>query len=101
MTQLRKSSSAASLNFSSWNRVTGFLRQVRALREAARRTGRSIDYRLTRTLDSRNLDEALRSYSVRYQEITGPVIIVVGDHDRPGRESIPLAKQPLKSAAER
>jgi pimeloyl-ACP methyl ester carboxylesterase len=42
--------------------------------------------------DSRNLDEALQFYSVRYQEITGPVVIVVGDHDRPDRESIPLAK---------
>jgi pimeloyl-ACP methyl ester carboxylesterase len=43
--------------------------------------------------DSRNLDEALRSYSVRYHEITGPVVIVVGDHDRPDREAIPLSKK--------
>jgi pimeloyl-ACP methyl ester carboxylesterase len=43
--------------------------------------------------DSRNLDEALRSYSVRYHEITSPVVIVVGDHDRPDRESIPLSRK--------
>jgi pimeloyl-ACP methyl ester carboxylesterase len=43
--------------------------------------------------DSRNLDEALRSYGVRYHEITVPVVIVVGDHDRPDRESIPLSKE--------
>jgi pimeloyl-ACP methyl ester carboxylesterase len=43
--------------------------------------------------DSRNLDEALRSCSVRYHEITGPVVIVVGDHDRPDREAIPLSKR--------
>jgi pimeloyl-ACP methyl ester carboxylesterase len=43
--------------------------------------------------DSRNLDEALRSYSVRYHEITTPVLIVVGDHDRPDRESVPLSKK--------
>ena len=43
--------------------------------------------------DSRNLDEALRSYSVRYHEITAPVLIVVGDHDRPDRESVPLSKK--------
>lgn len=43
--------------------------------------------------DSRNLNEALRSYSLRYHEITSPVVIVVGDHDRPDRESIPLSKK--------
>jgi pimeloyl-ACP methyl ester carboxylesterase len=43
--------------------------------------------------DSRNLDDALRFYSLRYHEIAGPVVIVVGDHDRPDRESIPLAKK--------
>ena len=43
--------------------------------------------------DSRNLDEALRSYSVRYHGITGPVVTVVGDHDRPDREAIPLSKK--------
>ena len=43
--------------------------------------------------DSRNLDEALRSCSVRYHEITSPVVIVVGDHDRPDRESISLSRK--------
>lgn len=43
--------------------------------------------------DSRNLDEALQSYSVRYHEITGPLVILVGDHDTPDRESIPLSKR--------
>jgi pimeloyl-ACP methyl ester carboxylesterase len=47
--------------------------------------------------DSRNPDEPLRSYSVRYHEITSPVVVVVGDHDRPDRESIPLSR---KSGAE-
>jgi len=41
--------------------------------------------------DTQNLNEALRSYSVRYHEIMSPVVIVVGDHDRPDRESIPLS----------
>lgn len=45
------------------------------------------------TWDSRNLDEALRSHSNRYHEITCPVLIVVGDHDRPERECIPLSKR--------
>jgi pimeloyl-ACP methyl ester carboxylesterase len=43
--------------------------------------------------DTRNLNEALRSYSVRYHEIASPVVIVVGDHDSPDRESIPLSKK--------
>jgi pimeloyl-ACP methyl ester carboxylesterase len=43
--------------------------------------------------DSRNLDEALRSYSARYHEITSPVVIMVGDHDTPDRESIPLSRK--------
>jgi pimeloyl-ACP methyl ester carboxylesterase len=43
--------------------------------------------------DTQNLNEALRSYNVRYHEIMSPVVIVVGDHDRPDRESIPLSKK--------
>jgi len=43
--------------------------------------------------DSENLNEALRAYSARYQEISTPVTIVVGDHDSPESESIPLSKR--------
>jgi pimeloyl-ACP methyl ester carboxylesterase len=42
--------------------------------------------------DSRNLDVAIRSCNVRYNEITSAAIILVGDHDNPDRESVPLAK---------
>jgi pimeloyl-ACP methyl ester carboxylesterase len=43
--------------------------------------------------DSKNLGDALRAASQRYQEISTPVLIIVGDHDSPERESVPLSKQ--------
>ena len=43
--------------------------------------------------DSRNLDEALQSYSQQYQQISTPTLILVGSHDTPERESVPLSKQ--------
>jgi pimeloyl-ACP methyl ester carboxylesterase len=43
--------------------------------------------------DSQNLGEALHSYSQRYQQISMPALILVGAHDSPERESVPLSKQ--------
>jgi pimeloyl-ACP methyl ester carboxylesterase len=42
--------------------------------------------------DTRNLQEALPSFSPRYADIKAPVTILVGDLDTPGRESIPLSR---------
>lgn len=41
--------------------------------------------------DSHNLQKSLRSFSLRYGDVEGPVLILVGDHDRLDRESIPLS----------
>jgi pimeloyl-ACP methyl ester carboxylesterase len=43
--------------------------------------------------DSKNLSDALRTASQRYRDILTPAVIVVGDHDSPERESVPLSKQ--------
>ena len=42
--------------------------------------------------DTRNLKEELRSFSQRYRTIAVPTVILVGDHDAPERESIPLSR---------
>jgi pimeloyl-ACP methyl ester carboxylesterase len=42
--------------------------------------------------DSRNLNEQLRELSGRYSQVTVPVMILVGDADRPEREAVPLGR---------